>query len=82
MEGRTLEADCWRPLSGLDGLERVLAPGECVTQGSATFDTAARYHLPYTQRLQLHRLRRRRERLNATDKPRVRRIVHFFEGRK
>ncbi|WP_152226709.1 hypothetical protein [Pseudomonas sp. SCB32] len=77
MARRALEADCRHPV-----LEALFAPGERVSQGSAIFDKAARYHLPYIQRLQLQRLCRRRERFNATDKQRVRRIVHFFEGRK
>lgn len=52
-----------------------------ITKDLATLDKVAKYHLSYTQRLQFYLLYRRRERLNASDKKRVRQIVHFFEGR-
>ena len=52
-----------------------------ITKDLATLDKVAKYHLSYTQRLHFYLLYRRRERLNESDKKRVRRIVHFFEGR-
>ena len=47
----------------------------------ACLDKVAKYHLSATQRLRFYLQYRRRERLNAADKRRVRHIVTFFEGR-
>jgi tRNA A-37 threonylcarbamoyl transferase component Bud32 len=52
-----------------------------VTKDLATLDKVAKYHLSATQRLRFYLQYRRRERLNASDKVRVRRIAHFYEGR-
>jgi tRNA A-37 threonylcarbamoyl transferase component Bud32 len=46
----------------------------------ACLDKLAKYHLSATQRLRFYLLYQRHERLNASDKTRIRRIVHFFEG--
>jgi hypothetical protein len=47
----------------------------------ATLDKVAKDCLSATQRLRFYLLYRRSERLNASDKQCVRRIVHFFDGR-
>lgn len=52
-----------------------------ITKDLATLDKVAKRHLSATQRLRFYLLYRRRERLNASDKKRIRHIVHFFEGR-
>lgn len=52
-----------------------------ITKDLATLDKVAKYHLSATQRLRFYLLYRRRDHLNASDKQRVRRIAHFFEGR-
>ncbi len=52
-----------------------------ITKDLATLDKVAKRQLSATQRLRFYLLYRRREHLNASDKKRVRHIVHFFEGR-
>lgn len=52
-----------------------------ITKDLATLDKVAKRHLSATQRLRFYLLYRRRERLNASDKKRIRHIVQFFEGR-
>lgn len=52
-----------------------------ITKDLACLDKVAKYHLSATQRLRFYLQYRRRERLNAADKRRVRHIVTFFEGR-
>lgn len=52
-----------------------------ITKDLATLDKVAKHHLSATQRLRFYLQYRRRERLNASDKVRVRRIAHFYEGR-
>jgi hypothetical protein len=47
----------------------------------ACLDKVAKYHLSATQRLRFYLQYRGRERLNASDKKRIRHIVSFFEGR-
>ncbi|MNZ39815.1 3-deoxy-D-manno-octulosonic-acid kinase [compost metagenome] len=52
-----------------------------ITKDLACLDKVAKYHLSNTQRLRFYLQYRRRERLNASDKKRVRHIARFFEGR-
>jgi tRNA A-37 threonylcarbamoyl transferase component Bud32 len=52
-----------------------------ITKDLACLDKVAKYHLSATQRLRFYLQYRRRERLNASDKRRIRHIVTFFEGR-
>ncbi|WP_175653403.1 lipopolysaccharide kinase InaA family protein [Pseudomonas sp. Marseille-P9899] len=52
-----------------------------ITKDLACLDKVAKYHLSATQRLRFYLLYRNRNRLNASDKKRVRHIVKFFEGR-
>ncbi|MCY1183333.1 hypothetical protein D9M73_239430 [compost metagenome] len=52
-----------------------------ITKDLACLDKLAKLHLSNTQRLRFYLQYRRRERLNASDKKRVRHIAHFFEGR-
>lgn len=47
----------------------------------ACLDKVAKYHLSRTQRMRFYLQYRRRERLNASDKIRIRKILAFFEGR-
>lgn len=52
-----------------------------ITKDLACLDKVAKYHLSATQRLRFYLQYRGRERLNASDKKRIRHIVSFFEGR-
>lgn len=52
-----------------------------ITKDLACLDKVAKYELSATQRLRFYLAYRRRERLNASDKKRIRHIVSFFEGR-
>ena len=52
-----------------------------ITKDLACLDKVAKYHLSATQRLRFYLQYRQRERLNASDKKRIRHIVKFFEGR-
>ncbi|KAF1070308.1 MAG: 3-deoxy-D-manno-octulosonic acid kinase [Pseudomonas citronellolis] len=52
-----------------------------ITKDLATLDKVAKHHLSATQRLRFYLLYRRRDTINASDKQRIRRIVHFYEGR-
>ncbi|NBA93971.1 lipopolysaccharide kinase InaA family protein [Pseudomonas sp. R5(2019)] len=52
-----------------------------ITKDLACLDKVAKYHLSATQRLRFYLQYRRRTRLNAADKRRIRHIVTFFEGR-
>ncbi|WP_249678180.1 lipopolysaccharide kinase InaA family protein [Pseudomonas abieticivorans] len=52
-----------------------------ITKDLACLDKVAKYKLSRTQRLRFYLQYRRRERLNASDKLRIRHIVTFFEGR-
>ena len=52
-----------------------------ITKDLACLDKVAKYHLSATQRLRFYLQYRRRDRLNASDKRRVRHVVTFFEGR-
>lgn len=52
-----------------------------ITKDLACLDKVAKYHLSRTQRLRFYLQYRRRQRLNASDKKRIRHIVSFFEGR-
>ncbi|WP_296216818.1 lipopolysaccharide kinase InaA family protein [Pseudomonas sp. UBA2684] len=47
----------------------------------ACLDKVAKYKLSRTQRLRFYLQYRGRQRLQASDKPRIRQIVKFFEGR-
>ncbi|UVJ44437.1 heptose kinase [Pseudomonas sp. LS1212] len=52
-----------------------------ITKDLACLDKVAKYHLSATQRLRFYLQYRKRARLNASDKRRIRHIVTFFEGR-
>ncbi|MFK3972245.1 lipopolysaccharide kinase InaA family protein [Pseudomonas sp. NPDC087358] len=52
-----------------------------ITKDLACLDKVAKYHLSATQRLRFYLQYRGRERLNESDKKRIRHIVSFFEGR-
>jgi len=52
-----------------------------ITKDLACLDKVAKYHLSATQRLRFYLQYRGRERLNDSDKKRIRHIVSFFEGR-
>ncbi|MBX8510650.1 lipopolysaccharide kinase InaA family protein [Pseudomonas cichorii] len=52
-----------------------------ITKDLACLDKVAKYHLSATQRLRFYLQYRQRDRLNASDKKRIRHIVSFFEGR-
>ncbi len=52
-----------------------------ITKDLACLDKVAKYHLSATQRLRFYLRYRNRNRLNASDKKRIRHIVKFFEGR-
>lgn len=52
-----------------------------ITKDLACLDKVAKYHLTRTQRLRFYLQYRRRQRLNVSDKKRIRHIVSFFEGR-
>ena len=47
----------------------------------ACLDKVAKYQLSRTQRLRFYLQYRRRQRLNASDKQRIRQIIGYFEGR-
>ncbi len=47
----------------------------------ACLDKVGKYHLSRTQRLRFYLQYVQRERLTAGDKPRIRQIVHYFQGR-
>ncbi|MNR58917.1 hypothetical protein D3C85_1800530 [compost metagenome] len=52
-----------------------------ITKDLACLDKVAKYHLSNTQRLRFYLQYRGRERLNESDKRRIRHVVTFFEGR-
>ena len=52
-----------------------------ITKDLACLDKVAKYHLSATQRLRFYLQYRGHQRLNASDKKRVREVVRFFEGR-
>ncbi|UFH49725.1 lipopolysaccharide kinase InaA family protein [Pseudomonas sp. KNUC1026] len=52
-----------------------------ITKDLACLDKVGKYHLSRTQRLRFYLQYRKRERLNASDKKRIRHILSFFEGR-
>ncbi|HXR01755.1 MAG TPA: lipopolysaccharide kinase InaA family protein [Pseudomonas sp.] len=52
-----------------------------ITKDLACLDKVAKYHLSATQRLRFYLQYRGRERLNESDKKRIRHVVSFFEGR-
>ncbi|MCW2269311.1 3-deoxy-D-manno-octulosonic-acid kinase [compost metagenome] len=52
-----------------------------ITKDLACLDKVAKYHLSATQRLRFYLQYRGRERLNESDKRRIRHVVTFFEGR-
>lgn len=52
-----------------------------VIKDLACLDKVAKYHLSATQRLRFYLQYRGHQRLNASDKQRVREVVRFFEGR-
>jgi hypothetical protein len=52
-----------------------------ITKDLACLDKVAKYQLSATQRLRFYLQYRGRQRLNASDKKRIRHIVGFFEGR-
>ena len=52
-----------------------------IVKDLACLDKVAKYHLTRTQRLRFYLDYAGRDRLNADDKRRVRRIARFFEGR-
>lgn len=52
-----------------------------ITKDLACLDKVAKHHLSATQRLRFYLEYRQRDRLNDSDKRRIRHIVHFFEGR-
>ncbi|TDF82907.1 lipopolysaccharide kinase InaA family protein [Pseudomonas sp. H9] len=52
-----------------------------ITKDLACLDKVGKYHLSATQRLRFYLQYRGRERLNASDKRRIRHVVTFFEGR-
>ncbi|MBA1199126.1 hypothetical protein PS623_03824 [Pseudomonas fluorescens] len=52
-----------------------------VIKDLACLDKVAKYHLSATQRLRFYLQYRGHQRLNASDKKRVREVVRFFEGR-
>lgn len=52
-----------------------------ITKDLACLDKVAKYQLSATQRLRFYLQYRRRDRLNASDKKRIRHILSFFEGR-
>ncbi|MGY4492039.1 lipopolysaccharide kinase InaA family protein [Pseudomonas sp. TE3610] len=52
-----------------------------ITKDLACLDKVAKYQLSNTQRLRFYLQYRRRQRLNASDKRRIRHIITFFEGR-
>ena len=52
-----------------------------IVKDLACLDKVVKYHLSRTQRLRFYLQYSQRERLTAADKPRIRKIVHFFQGR-
>lgn len=52
-----------------------------IVKDLACLDKVAKYHLSQTQRLRFYLQYAQRERLTANDKPRIRQIVHYFQGR-
>ncbi|RZI72192.1 MAG: heptose kinase, partial [Rubrivivax sp.] len=52
-----------------------------VIKDLACLDKVAKYHLSATQRLRFYLQYRGHQRLNVSDKQRVREVVRFFEGR-
>lgn len=52
-----------------------------ITKDLACLDKLAKYHLSNTQRLRFYLQYRGRDRLNESDKKRIRHVVSFFEGR-
>jgi len=52
-----------------------------IVKDLACLDKVAKYHLSRTQRLRFYLQYRRRQRLNESDKRRIRQIVRYFEGR-
>ncbi|SEI82859.1 Lipopolysaccharide kinase (Kdo/WaaP) family protein [Azotobacter beijerinckii] len=75
-EGRLFFIDC--PLGGFwwgHWLRRR------IVKDLACLDKVAKYQLSRTQRLRFYLQYRRRSRLNASDKVRIRQILKYFEGR-
>lgn len=52
-----------------------------IAKDLACLDKVAKYHLSRTQRLRFYLQYRRRDRLNDSDKRRIRQIIRYFEGR-
>ena len=52
-----------------------------ITKDLACLDKVAKYQLSATQRLRFYLQYRQRDRLNASDKKRIRHVLRFFEGR-